>query len=191
MLRNRSLRFLLAVAIAIVLIIILIIIIFSGGSSSHLPVAKPMAAYADNSTAQVAMLIDGPFTTPAHHNQVLIVVNNSQATIDTFQGFNDTLLKSNTYPFSQAGFHVFLRSLEFAKFNDGSNNPALSQASGYCPLGDRYIFSFNVNNRQVQRYWTTSCSGVTHTFNGNLSLTMQLFKSLFPDYSNLTSDLNI
>jgi hypothetical protein len=100
------------------------------------------------------------------------------------------LIDGPVYPMTVASFHVFLRSLEYANFNSGSNNPNLSQASGYCPTADRFIFSYHVDNRQVQRYWATSCGG-THTYDGNLSLTLSLFEAQVPNYQNLTINLNL
>lgn len=190
MYRSRELRFLIGAILTIILLIVLIVVAI-GHKSTNLINQKPMASYANNSTAQVSMLIDGPVSAPSQHNQVQEIVSNSQATINIIQGYNDRIINTQNYPFSDAGFHVFLRSLEFAGFNKGTNNPSLSQASGYCPTGDRYIFTFKVNGKQVQRYWTTNCSGLPHTFNGNLSLTTQLFQSLVPNYANLTQNLNI
>ena len=191
MYRNRQFRFLLGVGLVIVLLAILFIVIFTRGSSApptHLP--RPMASYSTDPTAQVAMLIDGPVNAISEHNQVQVVVTNSNTTINIFQGYNDQVIRSSVYPMDEAAFHVFLRSLESAAFNSGSNDPSLSQASGYCPTGDRYIFSFNVDGRQLERYWTTSCGG-THTYNGNLNLTVTLFEAQVPDYVNLISGINI
>lgn len=188
MFRSSHLRFLIGVGLALVLLIVLFIVIFSHGKPA--PTPKPMASYAANPTAQVAMLIDGPVNAPSLHNQVLVIISNSATTIDIFRGYNDRVLSSTTFPMDESAFHVFLRSLEYVKYNDGSNNPTLSQASGYCPTSDRYIFSFNVNGRQRERYWTTSCGG-THTYDGNLSLTLTLFEAQVPNYNRLTSNLNI
>lgn len=136
------------------------------------------------------MLIDGPVNAPSDHNQVQIVINNSSITLNVFKGYNDTVVKSRVYPNTEASFHVFLRSLEVAQFTNGVNDPNLKQASGYCPLGDRYIFTFNDAGQQKQRYWATGC-GDKHTFNGDLNLTRTLFTKQVEDYSSLTSGANI
>jgi hypothetical protein len=149
-----------------------------------------MASYANDPTAQVAMLIDGPTSAPSLHNQVLITITNSVTKMLIFQGYNDQVKASYAFPMTDAAFHVFLRSLEYAGYNSGSNNPALSQASGYCPTGDRYIFTFDADGVQKQRYWATNCGG-PGTYEGNLDLTIQLFEAQVPNYSNLTGNLNI
>ena len=179
-----------SVGLAVVLVIVLLIVIFSHVGGPPSPTPKPMAAYANNPSAQVAMLIDGPVNAVSEHNQVLIAITNSQTTVNVFKGYSNQVLKSESFTMDEPAFHVFLRSLEYASFNSGSNNPKLSQASGYCPTGNRYIFTFKVNGKQVQRYWATSCGG-THTFDGNLSLTITLFQAQVPHYGSYVSGLNI
>jgi len=187
---NKNWRFLLGIGLIVVLIGILLIIILN-----HTPATikqqKPMAAYANNPTVQVAMLVDGPVNAVSLHNQVLVVISNSQTTFKIFQGYNDHTIQEKTYPMTDAAFHVFLRSLEYANFNQGKTTPGLSQASGYCPTGDRFIFTYDRNGRQIERFWSTSCGGDPHTFDGNLGLTEQLFVNQVPNYSNMISNLNL
>ena len=191
MLRSRQNRFLLGIALAVILLGILLIVLFSRSSNTvSIPAPKPMAAYAADPTAQVSMLIDGPVNAPSLHNQVQIIVSNTSTIMNIYSGYDDMVKANYSFPMSVAAFHVFLRSLESAGYNSGNNDPSLSQASGYCPTGDRYIFSFNVDNKQVERYWTTSCNG-THTFNGNTDLTIQLFEAQVPNYFSLTDGLNV
>ena len=190
MLRSRQTRFFMGVGLAIALLVILLVVIFSHSSGPQLATPKPMAAYAADPTAQVSMLIDGPVNAVSEHNQVQIIINNSLTTINILTGYDGAVKSSSSFPMSVSAFHVFLRSLEYAGYNNGSNDPKLSQASGYCPTGDRYIFSFDDNNHQISRYWSTSCSGV-HTYNGDSGLTLQLFEAQVPDYATLTSNLNL
>ena len=177
--------------LVVVLVIITIVLIISHSSSQLLIQQKPLADYANNASSQVAMLIDGPVNAQSEHNQVLITISNATTTIRVFRGYNDYVINSKSYPMTEAGYHVFLRSLEYAQFTKGTPSSALSQASGFCPTGDRYIFTFNANGQQKERYWITNCNGDPHTFNGNLSLTTQLFESQVPDFTNMTLNLNL
>ena len=186
---KRNIPFFFGIGLAIILVIVVLYLIFHHGPAPK--PTTPMAAYANNPTAQVAMLIDGPVNAPSLHNQVQVVINNYSTTINVFQGYNDKVVASKVYANDVASFHVFLRSLEYAGFERGRNNPHLSQASGYCPTGDRYIFSFDVNNTQKERRWIDTCNGDPHTFYGDLNLTLTLFQNQVPDYSSLTSGLNI
>ena len=190
---RRNITFLLGLLVAIGLLIVIVTMLFSHSKNqTKNPAQQPMAAYAVNPSAKVSLLIDGPTNAESLHNQVQITVSNSSATINVYSGYLGTLLRTETYPNNEPAFHVFLRSLEYAGFNDGVNDPKLAQASGYCPLQDRYIMSFSVNNVQKQRYWTTGCgSGVPETFKGDLNMTLQLFSNQIPDYQQVTSGLDI
>ena len=160
----------------------------------HTTPSKPqpsVASYSNSSTAQAALLIDGPVNAVSQHNQVQILVTNSVTTFNIFSGYNGQVVSSRHYVMTPAAFHVFLRSLEGAGFANGSQNPSLRQASGYCPLGDRYIFTFSNGGTLMERYWATSCNGTPHTYDGDLALTLQLFQNQVPDYDNIVSSLNI
>ena len=190
---RRKITFLLGIIVAVGLLIVVLSMAFSHtNKTSKISSQQPMAAYANNPSAKVTLLIDGPTNANSLHNQVQITISNSSATINVYTGYLGTLLKTESYPNNQPAFHVFLRSLEYAGFNDGIVDPKLAQASGYCPLQDRYIMSFDVNNVQKQRYWTTSCgSGVPETYKGDLNMTLQLFSNQIPDYQQIISGLNI
>ena len=189
---GKNLRFLIVAVLAIiVLVIAIIVIILNSSKVSHSVYVRPLASYASNPTTNVSMLIDGPETSSSNHNQVLINVNNSTVTINAYVGYNNKLLNFETFPNTEASFHVFLRSLEFSQFNVGSSSTSLSQASGFCPQGDRYIFSTSIDNHQTQRYWITNCSGLQHTFNGNFNLTYSQFIGQIPNYYTFVNNLNI
>ena len=190
MIRSRQVRFFMGVGLAIALFVILLVVIFSQSSTSKIATPKPMAFYANDPSAQVTMLIDGPVNAVSEHNQVQVLINNSLTTLNTLSGYDGEVKSSSSFPMSVSAFHVFLRSLEFAGYNNGSTDPRLSQASGNCPTGDRYIFTFEVNNHQISRYWNSSCSG-PHTYAGDTALTLQLFEAQVPGYGDLTSNLNL
>lgn len=189
---RRNIAFILGLVVAVGLLVVVLSMLFSHSAKQTPPTPQPMAAYAPNPSAKVSLLIDGPTNAESLHNQVQISVTNSSATLNVYSGYLGTLLRTESYPNNEPAFHVFLRSLEYAGFNDGTNSPGLSQASGYCPLQDRYILTFNVNGVQKQRYWTTSCgSSDPETFKGDINLTLQLFSNQIPNYQQITSGLNI
>lgn len=192
MFRNSSgIRVLIGAGLFIILVISLIVLIIVNLNQHRITNTVDMASYASNPSAQVAMLIDGPINAAQKHNQVLVVANNYQTTIKVFKGYNDDTIFQKSFPATVSSFHVFLRALEYASYTNGSNNPNLRQASGYCPTENRYIFTFSVNGKQRTRYWTTDCSNDPSTFKGNLPLTLQLFAAQVPGFNNIVSNLNI
>jgi hypothetical protein len=191
MLGSHRYRFLLGMGVIIASITLVLILVFNHSSTTVINQQKPMAAYANDPTVQVAMLVDGPVNAESLHNQVLVTVTNSLTTFKVFQGYDDRIVKEKFFPMTEAGFHVFLRSLEYANFNKGRSSVALSQASGFCPTGNRYVFTYNRNGKQIERYWITNCGSDPYTFTGNSTLTQQLFVNQVPNYDNLITGLNL
>lgn len=189
----RSYRYLIGISIVIIVLLVLIIVLLVKNSAvitSNHSYVKPLASYATDPNASVSLLIDGPETGPSSHNQALIKVDNSKISLVIYQGYNNQVVKQESFANTSASFHVFLRSLEFADYTKFTNNPSLSQASGVCPTGDRYIFETIINNQTTERAWTTNCSGLPATFLGNFSLAFQQFTSQVPNYNSYTANYN-
>ena len=61
---------------------------------------------------------------------------------------------------------------------------------GLCPLGDRYVFEFKQDGKELERYWATNCGG-TKTYSGNVSLTLALFQAQIPNYNDLVQSISL
>jgi len=81
-----------------------------------------------------------------------------------------------------------LLALAHAGFTIGNAAPSVSDERGYCALGDRYVFELRQDNKDLERYWATSC-GSPKTYQGVLNLTLELFQAQVPQYANLTQNL--
>jgi hypothetical protein len=186
-------RYFLGLLLVIGLLILLIVLIVHGGGKTKTTPgsSRPLVSFV-NSNATVSMEIDGPVNANSTHNQVLITVGSSSATIQARQGYDGDVVKSSTYPNTQTSFSAFLHSLQYAGFTEGNSASSLSNELGYCPTGDRYIFMVQQNGNTLERYWTTQCSNSTpHSFEGNTSLVYTLFQAQIPDYSSVVQNLNL
>jgi hypothetical protein len=182
-------RYFIGLMVAIILLIIIIVmLITSGGKSAKAPTVRPLESYSTTDAA-VRMVIDGPINAPQLHQQVQVTISASDASYVQIQGYDGAVVNSQTYYNSPNSFYAFLRALNQAYFTEGNNDPALSNNTGLCPLGDRYNFELIQNDQTIENYWATSCGGLA-TYNGNLDLTMQLFEAQIPNYNTLTSNLN-
>lgn len=175
----------------IVLIILLIFLIFHGGGKAKVPTtSKTLDSYA-TTDAEVSMTIDGPIVANQNHQAIKITVANDTATYDEIQGYQGDVIKQQSYPNNVDSYTNFLFALERAGFTEGSTDSTLKDERGYCPLGDRYIFQINQDGQQLERYWTTNCSGTPKSFKGNTNLTITLFQDQIPDYDNLSNNVNL
>ncbi|HEX7368489.1 MAG TPA: hypothetical protein VF261_02435 [Candidatus Saccharimonadales bacterium] len=172
-------------------LIILILVLLLRGSGKPQPKPLDLTAHTyDGSTAQ--LIIDGPIVADQNHNEIQIDVTQNQVSLDLYQGYQQTPVNSKTYVNNASAYAVFLHALQHVGFTDGNNDKALSDERGYCPGGDRYIFSFmDSSGNNLMRYWSTSCAGAPHTYKGVTSTTLWLFQQQVPDYNDLTDKANL
>jgi hypothetical protein len=161
-------RYFIGLLVVAGLLILLIMLIVSGGSKSkttpNTVIPRTLVSYADTN-ASVSMEVDGPINAQELHNDFIITISSSNATIEAIQGYNGAVIKSTSYPNTEAAYTAFLHALSFAGFARGSTASDLSSEAGYCSLGDRYIFELQQNGTNLQRFWTTTCSNDPHKTN--------------------------
>jgi hypothetical protein len=163
-------------------LLVLLIVLLNGGSAKKTTVPKPLYTYA-STNAEASLTIDGPVNADQDHQAVKVIVGQYNVTYELISGYNGQVVKVQTYPNTEAAYNVFLRALATAGFTEGSNDQALSDERGYCPLGDRYILQLANGDDQIERYWTSTC-GSPRTYSGNISLTLQLFEAQVPNFSS-------
>ncbi|MGH7195876.1 MAG: hypothetical protein ACREGA_03810 [Candidatus Saccharimonadales bacterium] len=185
-------RYIAGFLIAIGLIVLVFVVIFKlftgGGSPAHQ--AKPLVSYANTGTS-VQLIIDGPVVANQNHREIKINVADDQTEISVLKGYQNTLLKTKTYPNNSSAYGVFLRALDFAGFTKGVNNSQLADYRGRCASGTTYIYQIiNASGNRTQQYWANTCAG-KGTFKGAATSITNLFEAQVPDYGNFTSDVNI
>lgn len=172
----------------VILIIVLIVKLFTHhGAPSSQPV--DVGSYA-NTEASATLLIDSPTNIDQDHRQVKIIVSRDQNEIDVIKGYEGQVIDRHTYANNSAAFGAFLQSLKLLNYSSGTNTP--SDYRGYCPQGDRYVYSFNDGTDNLFSYWSTSCN--QGTFKGSASNVRDLFIAQIPttDFDDITSnDQNI
>ncbi len=177
---------LVGIGITVLLIILLFRLIFGTGSQQ-----KPIdiGKYA-NTSAVATLLMDGPTNLDQDHYQVQISVDATSSTIDIIQGYQGKVITSKTYPNNSSAYGAFLQSLKLLNFAKGKNINI--DYRGYCPTGDRYLYSFSNNGTTLFKYWSTSCGG-EGTFEGDAAGVRQLFEAQVPsnDLSELVNNTNV
>lgn len=181
-------RYLIGFFVTIGLIILLIVLLFSGGGtkapSKKVPTGKALSSYA-NTDAQVRVTLDGPINAVENHRQVQITVGRDNAVANVLQGYDGTVIETKTVANTESSYSAFLHSLELLGFTHGvTNNPSLKSEVGHCATGTRYVFEVLQQGEQIERFWATSCGG-PHSYLGNISTTLSLFKQQVPEYNKL------
>jgi len=181
---DRRLRYLIGFGlVALLLIVVIILIMTSGGGKP--PVAKhEFTDYATDSTVSVSETIIGPIVAAQNHAEATITIDNNSARVTKTQGYANDEIASAQYPMSNDSFTEFLAALDKAGFTNGNTDASLADDKGYCPTGERYIFTVKQGTETLERFWATNCSG-TKTYRGNLPLTQTLFANQIPDYQTI------
>lgn len=182
-------RYFLAFLVTLALILSLFFLLFHGGSKPKIPLTtKTLGSYA-STDAEVIMTIDGPVNADQNHQMVRVTVNRDDVMFEQIQGYQNTVVNLQNFANNQYAYVNFLLALAHASFTNGDANPNHSDERGYCPLGDRYIFELRQDNKDLERYWATSC-GSPKTYLGAFNLTVSLFQAQVPQYSDLTQNVH-
>jgi hypothetical protein len=176
------------VTVGLIVLIIILLIRGGGGSATNVPKVLNLGDYATSTTA-AQLIIDSPIVAEPNHKEIKIVVTQNDVTFTEYQGYEATVIRTQSFPNNQVAYAVFLHALQNNGFNLGVNDPALHDERGYCADGSRYIYSFADNNADKFRTWSTSCGG-QGTFKGVPSEVRALFRLQVPGYDTLTSDFN-
>lgn len=182
-----GMRYFIGALVGLGLIILVIVLIFHGGSKTPTPPNK-ITDYATSSSF-VRMTVEGPVSASETHYNAEITVSQDVTTLNIIRGYENDVTASRNYAMSPQAYSVFLHALDKAGYTKGDNNKKLADERGYCPLGKLYIFELRDGDKEVQRYWTSSCN--QGTYHGKSSLTITLFEKQAPDYSNLAGGVGL
>jgi hypothetical protein len=186
-----TLRTIIAALVGIGIVILFIVLMFKLFNRQNGPTTPVinLGAYSDTAS-EVKLLIDEPTKVDQDHHQVRITVSATQNQIEIIQGYQGSVIDSRTYSNNPAAYASFLQALKLANFTKGDSK-STADYRGYCPLGDRYIYTFNDGYKELFTYWTTSCG--QGTYGGNRSLTRTLFQRQIPDqdFGKLTNSITL
>ena len=184
-----TLRTIIAVLVGIGIVVVFIVLMFKLFTRGGSPASPTINLGAYSSTSSTAtLLIDAPTNINQEHRQVRITVSNTQNKIEIIEGYENHVLDSKTYSNNTAAYSTFLQALKLANFAKGDSKSKVDYR-GYCPLGDRYVYTFNDGYKDLFQYWATSCG--QGTYHGNRSLTRTLFQRQIPqkDFEQLTGNI--
>jgi hypothetical protein len=158
----------------IVLTIVMIVKILGGSSTPTVPGVNVGRYGSTNATA--TLLIDGITNIDQNHYQLRVSVSSTLNQIETIQGYQGNVIRSQSYPTNSAGYTQFLQSLQLLGFSKGVKSNV--DYRGYCPSGQRFLYGFNNGSTDLFSFWSTTCG--QGTFRGNGPQVRQLFERQIP-----------
>jgi hypothetical protein len=136
-------------------------------------------------TNRVSFTVQGKLVGEEERRAVRIIVTPSERTIEILQGYDETVIKTQTFSNKQSAFDTFLRALDNAGFDVYDKEINIDER-GACPNGKRYIYTADFNDNSKLRSWSASCSK-TGSFQGDNGIVRLLFENQIPEYPKFIS----
>jgi len=184
-------RYIIGLLIGIGLIVLTFILIFKAFSGPGAPKTQTidLNSYA-TTDAVVRVTFNGPVTYNSSHQSIRITVGADQVLYEQIQGYQGTLVKSQTYPNNRDAYAVFLRALNFQGFTKGDPSKPKDER-GYCPLGRTYVYEGLTGGDNIFRWWNDSCTANEGNFLGQGGTIRQLFTRQVPDYNTISRGVSL
>jgi hypothetical protein len=155
------------------------------------PVSQRVKVNEYGATSATAIYtVEGELNAEEDHRAIRISVNRNRRTLEVLTGYSQTVVQSQTFSNTQPAYEEFVHALENAGFSR-SQEAKYSSENGVCPLGRRYMYELNEDDKEVVRSWSTSCGRTDGSFAGNAGLIRQLFENQIPEYKTFVKDVRL
>ena len=181
-------RYILGILGFIVLTVVAIILLANLGGNPDRQEGEKVVTLTDyiDDGATVAYTKQGELVGDDEFRAVHITVTPQERRIELFGGYNETVIKQETFANTQAGYDVFLHALSVAGFTREKTSQQ-EDIKGACPLGQRHIYELVNGGDQVTYLWSTTCGKREGTFGGDKNKVQQLFENQIPTYNKFVS----
>lgn len=181
-------RYFLGFLAVVTLVIVVFVLVLRGFTGDKPKEEINLLDYANSQTV-VRLVVDGPVVADQNHQGYSITVGRDANVIEVTKGYNEEVVRAQTYSNNSEAYANFLRALQLQNFTKGVDDPSRAEMRGFCPNGSRFVFEIETTGRNVQRFWTSTCGG--GTFRGNSAAVRNLFSRQIPDFNKLTADVRL
>lgn len=148
------------------------------------PAESPVTVISDQRA--VRMHVRGPVVAAEEHIEYEITVSNDSREIGVYQGYDGSnLIRKVDYSNSPQAYAEFVYALERQGLGETREvTDEEAEPTGACPTGRVYTFTILEGTREVDSWWSGSCSRVG-TIDGRASSIAELFNKQIPEYRDL------
>lgn len=136
-------------------------------------------------TRSVTFTEQGKVVADENYRAIRITVSPAERKIEILQGYDQAVIKSQTFSNKQSSYDTFMIALKNAGFDNYDKN-ANSDERGVCPTGKRYTYEAKFSDGSEYKSWSASCQG-SGSFKGNNGLVRSLFQDQIPNYDTFVS----
>lgn len=143
-----------------------------------------------NQDVAPSVTTEGKLTGDDTRRAIRITVKGGSRTINILQGYNETVIKTQTFDNNQAAFEPFLQALDNAGFTK-SQTGMYTDSSGVCPTGNIYRYSYTSYNDSTHELWSASCGVGVGPFAGDGARIRQLFEAQITNYDEFVNGVQL
>jgi hypothetical protein len=179
-------KYVLVVVGVVMALFILLLVALNRGGSPQQALSKPVVLSEQaNASTSVRMTMQGRLVGETERRAVAITISDTERRFEILSGFNETVIRTETFSNTAAGYETFLLALGQAGFSkDRESN--LPDERGACPLGRRFVYELlHEDNKNTFRTWDTTCNNAPGTFGGESRVIRNLFQAQIPEYHKL------
>lgn len=185
-------KYVLGVIGVIVLLFVAFVLIFNRGDDSPQTTvlrSSQLVEFADKNSS-VSVTTYGRVVGNESRNGLRIVVTPGERRLEIMNGYDDNVIRTETYPNTQSAYENFLSALSGQGFLASRETDIKDQRSA-CPTGNRFIFDLTEDGDLQASLWSVSCNSDVGTFAGRGSTIRQLFQLQIPDYSKQVTGIKL
>ena len=136
-----------------------------------------------NTRAEVSVMVIGPVVAHENRYSMRIIVARDERRIEIINGYNNLVIKSQTYDNNLEAYNTFLHALEYLNFTS-EVKPKITDDTGVCATGYEYIYELrNTGNKDSdKRLWAVTCGAGIGNAANNGPTVRNLFVVQIPDY---------
>jgi len=173
------------VVIVILTIFAIVMLVTRGPSTPNGQSGDETITAADYATrnSEVVFIQQGRLVGEESRRSVRVTVTPSLRTVEELSGYDQQVVRSQSYPNTQAAYEYFLRALDIAGFTR-ERESQIEDERGVCPQGTVYVQSLAEEGREELRLWSSSCGRDQRgTAGANPVQIRQLFQNQIPEYN--------
>lgn len=150
--------------------------------------SRTLSEYAATSSS-VSFTTIGKLVGTENHRTVRITATPTERLLEVMSDYETTVLSSQSFPNTQAGYENFLAGLSGQGFLK-SKKTTIDDPRSYCPTGQRYMYKLVEDDNTISDLWGSSCDK-SGSFAGRPSTVRELFTRQIPDYNKLVNNVRL
>ncbi len=137
----------------------------------------------------VTLIVQGELVGEEERRSIRTTISSSERRAEILQGYEDSVIKTQSTPNKQPAYDAFLLAIEQAGFTakDTKNTQDVRSA---CPNGKKFVYRVTYKDNTSEELWSSTCSKQGN-FLGDSDLIHSLFEAQIPEYRKFVVDVRL